>query len=100
MENIFAERVNKVPPYLFVQISRKIAAKKEQGINVISFGIGDPDLPTPSTIIDQLTSASKTPANHRYPESEGIPSFRKEYHLKIRFFQHCLILNIPAFRIH
>ena len=78
MENIFAERVNKVPPYLFVQISRKIAAKKEQGINVISFGIGDPDLPTPSTIIDQLTSASKTPANHRYPESEGLLSFRQE----------------------
>ena len=78
MENIFAERVNKVPPYLFVQISRKIAAKKEQGINVISFGIGDPDLPTPSTIIDQLTSASKTPANHRYHESEGLLSFRQE----------------------
>ena len=78
MQNIFAERVNKVPPYIFVQISRKIAAKKAQGINVISFGIGDPDLPTPPSIIDGLISASKTPRNHRYPESEGLPSFRNE----------------------
>ena len=78
MENIFADRVNKVPPYIFVQISRKIAEKKAQGINVISFGIGDPDLPTPSSIIDQLISSSKTPENHRYPESEGLPNFRKE----------------------
>ena len=78
MKNIFADRVNKVPPYIFVQISRKIAEKKAQGINVISFGIGDPDLPTPSSIIDQLISSSKTPENHRYPESEGLPNFRKE----------------------
>ena len=87
MENIFAERVNKVPPYIFVQISRKIAAKKAQGINVISFGIGDPDLPTPPNIINGLISASKTPSNHRYPESEGIPSFRKEVSIwyKTRF---------------
>ena len=78
MENIFADRVNKVPPYIFVQISRKIAEKKAQGINVISFGIGDPDLPTPSSIIDELISSSTTPGNHRYPESEGLLSFRKE----------------------
>ena len=73
----FANRVDKLPPYLFVEISRKIAAKRAQGIDVISFGIGDPDIPTPQHIIDSLTAASKVPANHRYPESEGLPEFRK-----------------------
>ena len=43
----FAQRINKVPPYLFVEISRKIAKKKAEGADVISFGIGDPDNPTP-----------------------------------------------------
>ena len=42
-----AKRVRQLPPYLFVEVSRKIAAKKAQGHDVISFGIGDPDLPTP-----------------------------------------------------
>ena len=41
----FARRVQELPPYLFAEISRKIAAKRAQGIEVISFGIGDPDLP-------------------------------------------------------
>ncbi len=73
----FSERMNRVPPYLFVQISRKIAEKKAQGIEVISFGIGDPDIPTPDYVIDALTKASQDPPNHRYPESEGLPEFRE-----------------------
>ncbi|MSQ32768.1 MAG: LL-diaminopimelate aminotransferase [Dehalococcoidia bacterium] len=73
----FANRIDKLPPYLFVEISKKIAAKRAKGIDVISFGIGDPDIPTPSHIIDSLIAASKVPANHRYPESEGLPEFRK-----------------------
>ena len=50
----FASRIDKVPPYLFVGISRKIAEKREQGIDVISFGIGDPDIPTPDNVIEKL----------------------------------------------
>lgn len=73
----FADRIEKLPPYLFAQISKKVAAKKAQGIDVISFGIGDPDLPTPSHIIDALCDAAREPANHRYPETEGLPDFRK-----------------------
>ncbi len=73
----FAERVEKVPPYLFVEISRKIAEKKSQGIEVISFGIGDPDLPTPENIIEKLRSTALDGANHRYPESDGLPEFRE-----------------------
>ncbi|MEX2245952.1 MAG: LL-diaminopimelate aminotransferase [Dehalococcoidia bacterium] len=72
----FADRIEKLPPYLFAQISKKVAAKKAEGIDVISFGIGDPDLPTPPHILDALTEAAHDPANHRYPETEGLPDFR------------------------
>ena len=73
----FAKRVQDLPPYLFVGISKAIAKKKEQGIDVISFGIGDPDIPTPKKVLDRLKKASDIPAHHRYPESEGLPEFRK-----------------------
>jgi LL-diaminopimelate aminotransferase len=73
----FADRIEKLPPYLFAQISKKVAAKKAEGIDVISFGIGDPDLPTPPHILDALAEASRDPANHRYPETEGLPDFRR-----------------------
>ena len=72
----FAERVENLPPYLFVGISRAIAKKKEQGIDVISFGIGDPDMPTPEPVLEALYAGAKKPANHKYPESEGLPEFR------------------------
>ena len=73
----FAERVKQLPPYLFVGISRSIAEKKKQGIDVISFGIGDPDIPTSDSVIEELKSASDITANHRYPETEGLPEYRK-----------------------
>jgi len=73
----FAQRIDKVPPYLFVEISRKIAKKKAEGINVISFGIGDPDLETPPKVIDELRQTALDPVNHRYPETDGLPEFRK-----------------------
>ncbi len=72
-----ARRVESLPPYLFVEISRKIAEKRAQGIDVITFGIGDPDLPTPAPIIAALHRAADDPANHRYPESEGLPQLRQ-----------------------
>jgi LL-diaminopimelate aminotransferase len=73
----FSKRVENLPPYLFVQISKKIAAKKARGEEVISFGIGDPDIPTPIHIVDELCEAARVPANHRYPETEGLPDLRK-----------------------
>jgi LL-diaminopimelate aminotransferase len=72
-----ADRVSRVPPYLFVQISRKIAEKRAQGIEVISFGIGDPDLPTPDNVLEAMREAALDPPNHRYPESDGLPEFRR-----------------------
>ena len=72
-----AKRVQQLPPYLFVGISRTIAEKKAQGIDVVDFGIGDPDIPTPDAVLEALDAASRKPANHRYPESEGLPQFRR-----------------------
>jgi len=60
-----------------VEISRKIAERKAKGEDVVSFGIGDPDIPTPPHIIERLCKEARVPANHRYPESEGLPELRK-----------------------
>jgi LL-diaminopimelate aminotransferase len=73
----FSKRVENLPPYLFVDIIKKITAKRAQGEEIISFAIGDPDLPTPVHIIDELVQASRNPVNHQYPESEGLPEFKK-----------------------
>ena len=73
----FASRIEKVPPYLFVEISRKIAAKRKEGIDVISFGIGDPDIPTPDNVIEKLRETALDGPNHRYPETDGLPEFRQ-----------------------
>ncbi len=72
-----SSRMDNLLPYLFVGISRKIAAKKARGEEVISFAIGDPDLPTPDHIIRALNLAAKDPVNHHYPESEGLLEFRR-----------------------
>ena len=72
-----AQRVQQLPPYLFAAISRMIEAKRAEGVDVISLGIGDPDLPTPPHLIERLQQAATDPANHRYPESEGLPEFRE-----------------------
>ena len=72
-----AQRVRDLPPYLFVEISRKIAEQREKGVEVISFGIGDPDLPTHPHILEALHEHADVPANHRYPETEGLPELRE-----------------------
>ena len=72
-----AKRIENLPPYLFVGISRKIAEKRAQGEDVISFAIGDPDVPTPRSIIERLCQAAQDPANHRYPESDGLLQLRQ-----------------------
>jgi LL-diaminopimelate aminotransferase len=72
-----SQRIEKLSPYLFTEISRKIAEKKAKGEDIVDFGIGDPDIPTPSPIIEKLCQAAKDPANHRYPESEGLPELRQ-----------------------
>jgi LL-diaminopimelate aminotransferase len=73
----FAKRIEKLPPYLFTEISRKIAEKRAQGVDVVTFAIGDPDIPTPPHIIEALVEAARDPANHRYPETEGLLELRQ-----------------------
>ena len=80
-----SRRIEHLPPYLFVEISKKITEKRAKGEDVVSFAIGDPDIPTPSHIIDRLCQAAQDPANHRYPESEGLPELRQtiaEWYMK------------------
>ena len=71
-----SDRINKVPPYLFFEISKKIQAKEAEGKEILDFGIGDPDIPTPDFILQKLVEESSNPVNHRYPESDGMIELR------------------------
>ena len=73
----FSDRLGKLAPYPFVEISRIIAEKRAAGADVVTFGIGDPDIPTPQPIIDRLLTASQHAPNHRYPETDGLPEMRR-----------------------
>lgn len=72
-----AKRIEKLPPYLFAEIDRKVAEAKARGADIISFGVGDPDLPTPPHVVEALTRAAADPATHRYPSYTGMPAFRE-----------------------
>jgi len=73
-----ASRLEKLPPYLYVEIRRKTREAQARGVDVISLGVGDPDMPTPQHVIDALNKAAADPANHQYPtgEDRGMPAFR------------------------
>lgn len=72
-----SQRLSQLQPYPFVEISRIIAEKRAKGDDVVTFGIGDPDIPTPDHILDRLIRASSNPPNHRYPETDGLPDLRE-----------------------
>jgi LL-diaminopimelate aminotransferase len=71
-----AQRIGTLPPYLFAELDRKVTAKRETGADVISLGIGDPDLPTPRHVVEALQEAAEDPATHQYPSYYGLPAFR------------------------
>ncbi|OQA90670.1 MAG: LL-diaminopimelate aminotransferase [Elusimicrobia bacterium ADurb.Bin231] len=73
----YSERLKKLPPYLFVEIDRKKKAAIEKGVDIISLGVGDPDMPTPKHIVEAMKQAIKKPAHHQYPFGAGIIEFRK-----------------------
>ncbi|MBN1365103.1 MAG: LL-diaminopimelate aminotransferase [Syntrophaceae bacterium] len=75
-----AERLKKIPPYLFMELRKKINKAKADGIDVISLAIGDPVEATPDSIIDELCVTARDPLNHRYPtdEEKGMLAFRRE----------------------
>jgi LL-diaminopimelate aminotransferase len=72
----FSDRLDRVPPYLFAEVDRLIAEKEGQGVDVISFGIGDPDLPTPGRVVERLCREAAVPLNHQYPSYFGLPELR------------------------
>ncbi len=72
-----ADRVKKLPPYLFKEIDRMKAEIIKQGVDVIDLGVGDPDLPTPRHIIESLKKAVENPSTHRYPSYSGMNDFKE-----------------------
>jgi LL-diaminopimelate aminotransferase len=71
-----AKRIEKLPPYLFAEIDRKVAEARAKGADIISFGVGDPDLPTPDHIVEAISKAARDASTHRYPSYTGMPEFR------------------------
>jgi LL-diaminopimelate aminotransferase len=72
-----ARRIESLPPYLFAQLDEKLEAKRAEGVDVISLGVGDPDLPTPQPILRAMHEAVDDPATHRYPSYAGSREFRR-----------------------
>ena len=72
----YAERIKRLPPYLFAEIEKNINEKKAKGIDLISLSIGDPDLPPPAFVVEALKGETANPKNHNYSFSQGEPDFR------------------------
>lgn len=70
-----AERLKRLPPYLFKELDRQKEAVRAKGVDIIDLGVGDPDIPTPHHIIEALKKAAEDPANHRYPSYSGMAQF-------------------------
>ena len=70
-------RLDKIPPYLFAEIDRKIAEAKAKGVDIISLGIGDPDTPTLENVVEAMHAAIDDPSTHDYPPYNGTEEFRK-----------------------
>jgi LL-diaminopimelate aminotransferase len=71
-----SRRLDRIPPYAFAALERRIAAKRAEGVDVISLGIGDPDRPTPPLIVEAMQDAVTDPETHRYPTNRGRDDFR------------------------
>ncbi len=74
-----SSRLDRLPPYLFAELERKISEKKAAGVDVISLGIGDPDTPTPPAVIEALAAAAADPGTHRYPANRGRAELRDAF---------------------
>ncbi len=72
-----SERLRRLPPYLFAEIDEMKKRKEREGVRIIDFGVGDPDIPTPKHIVDAMKKAVEKPENHRYPSYEGLLEFRR-----------------------
>jgi LL-diaminopimelate aminotransferase len=79
-----SSRLNRLAPYLFAELERKVREKREAGVDVISLGIGDPDTPTPEPVIEALSAAAHDPGTHQYPSNRGRPELREAF---ARFYE-------------
>lgn len=84
MRIVESERLKSLPPYLFAEIDQIIKQKRQKGQDVISLGIGDPDMPTSDKVIEGLCAGARDPQNHRYPSSYGMPEFNQAV---IKFYE-------------
>lgn len=73
----FANRIKKLPPYLFATIDEMKAAALKRGIDLIDMSVGDPDIPTPKHIVESMRKAVRNPEHHKYPSYAGMLSFRQ-----------------------
>ena len=72
-----SHRLEQLPPYLFAELERKVSERRRAGIDVISLGIGDPDLPSPDLLIEEAQRQVADPATHKYPSNRGLDAFRE-----------------------
>ena len=72
-----ARRVVDLPPYMFAELDRKVTAKRQAGVDVISLGVGDPDTATPRHVVEALQEAAEDPTTHQYPSYYGLPALRQ-----------------------
>ena len=77
-----AQRIRRLPPYLFGRLNTLKLAKRQQGADIIDLGMGNPSDPAPQIVIDKLCEAARDPRNHRYSASRGIKGLRKEVAIK------------------
>lgn len=70
-------RIKRLPPYVFAEVNAMKARARAAGEDIIDFGMGNPDQPTPAHIVDKLVEAARNPRAHRYSMSRGIPGLRK-----------------------
>jgi LL-diaminopimelate aminotransferase len=74
-----SKRLKAIPPYMFAELERKVAGKREAGIDVISLGIGDPDMPTYDHVVEAMQRAVAENGNQKYPSNRGRPEFREAF---------------------
>ena len=70
-------RIKRLPPYVFAEVNSMKALARANGEDIIDFGMGNPDLPTPEHIVDKLSETVRNPKTHRYSNSRGIPGLRR-----------------------
>ncbi len=71
----YSKKILSLPPYLFIELDKKKRQLEQKGVDIISLGVGDPDLPTPKHIVEVMKKAVEDPKNHRYPFGKGIKEF-------------------------